>query len=507
MKSSIKIFIIILIIVSVTTVNFLGIFIDKPKVVYAQLTTAEVFSAPSLISDFLIKFLNTQWAEFQKNYRDIIVAIVISKLQRDIIAQINGQSGSKGPQYIENWGKDLQQIASDVAVNQAVLYVRDLSSGAFDLCAPLGIQLQIRLGLLAQQSGYGGGGAEYYGLPTYCSFDDVKRNLESPEGTLNIFSNVGWSAFDAIVSPSVDINLAWAQMEDTIDAQTTNQQQIAQAKALSSQGFSNNQECTDKAVLEQADTLCNDDSNKKACVDTAVRDWCSSWSTITPGSVAAGAIMDSIGANFNYSSNVQSALAAVLNALASRVLSEGLARISSNDEEWAVSGSNQGMDPNDIPDSIKDQKEQTNRQLTADAKKGYEDVIYYTNTVLLPKVDADLEMVSISNSTCSSTLITIDQGGTSVLMTVGDLYNSLNDFKDGFTIVRDTASSGLDVINNLDYLDDTAVSQVSSDFQTFATLDVSSKILTDARISSVGGLGTLEIMLDSIYDALSSFSC
>jgi hypothetical protein len=496
-----------LIIISVIAANFLGIFGQGPKVAKALIPVAVDLSIPQIISDILHKFLVTQWTELQKHWRDIIVAIVISKLQRDIVAKINGESGGNGPSYIENWGQYLQQAAADVAVNEAVGYVSDISNGNINLCAPLGPQLQIRLGILAQHYGYGGSGADYYGVPTYCSFDDIKRNLESPNGPLNLFSNMGWSAFDAIVSPSVDPILAWAQVEDMVSVRIGSQQEIAKTQAQSSQGFKPNQRCTDQKALARAEWTCEGDPEKDACVAYAVQSECTSWETITPGSVAAGAVMEAVGANFQYSTNVQSALAAIINALASRILSEGLSRISSNDSRWSVSGSNQGIESGDIPSGINDERIEANKQQLADAKKMYDDALYYLDNVLVPKVDKDLALASGFNDTCPSSTITIDEGGSTVEVPIAELYGFISDFKSGFLLVRDQASSNLDEINNIDYSDDSAVSQAVTKYSNFINADANKMIVSGVLSSAAGQAGTLETMLDSIYSSLSSFSC
>lgn len=513
MKSNLNRSIVILIIISVIAVNFLGVFGQKPKVAQAIWPVFVDGSIPQIISDALTKYLTTAWTEIQKHYRDVIVAIVVSKLQRDIVAQINGTDGGSGPSYIENWGQYLQQAASDVAVNTAVNYVNDISKGKINLCSPLGPQLQVRLGILAQQYGYGGSGDQYYGLPTYCSFDQLKQNLEDPNGPINLFSNMGWSAFDALVSPSADPILAWAQVEDMVKIQADNQQQIAQTKAIASQGFKDNQVCTDQNALAQAESACEGDPQHDACVAYAVQDWCTSWETKTPGSVAAGAIMQAVGANFEFSTNVQSALAAILNALASKILSEGLSHVSSNDSSWSVSGTNQGINPGDVPQNIQDEKTQANQQQLADAKKMYGDIVYYVDNVLTPKVNADLSLASGFNNTCSSTPISFDQGSTTgtgqnlVQMPISDLYSSLNDFSTGFLSVRDEASSNLDTINNIDYSDDAAVTQAVSTYNSFINADANKTMIGDVQSSGTGQSGVLETMLDSIYSSLSSFSC
>ncbi len=510
MKTAFKKFIILFVIFSVVAVNFFGIFGQKTNVAQAFYPTSVLVSIPSILQTAVQEYLATAWTEIQKHYRDVIVAIVISKMQRDIVAQINGNSGngSNGSGYISDWKNYLSQSATDIGVSTAIKYVGDLSSGKINLCAPLGVQFQARLGILAQQYGYGGSGDQYYGVPTQCTFDDIKRNIENPNGPVSIFTDMGWSGFDALISPQVDSALAWSNLEDAVNQKISTQSTIAQTQAIASQGFTDNKVCTDQQALADAETTCEGDPQHDACVNYAVQSECTSWEIKTPGSVAAGAIMKAVGANFEFSSNVQSALAAILNALASRILKDGLSRISSNGSDWSVSGANQGINNSDIPSNIQGDKISANKQALADSVKTYTEVSSYINNVLTPKVNADIALASGFNSTCSSSEISLDQGGgTMVQMTISAALDYLNTFGQGFSAVANEASANLDELNNLDYSDDSAVSQAQSKYSDFINNDANKTIVGDAQMAGSGQTGTTETMLDNFNSALSSFSC
>ena len=218
--------------------------------------------------------------------------------------------------------------------------------------------------------------------------------------------------------------------------------------------------------------------------------------------------MKAVGANFEFSSNVQSALAAILNALASRILKDGLSRISSNGSDWSVSGANQGINNSDIPSNIQGDKISANKQALADSVKTYTEVSSYINNVLTPKVNADIALASGFNSTCSSSEISLDQGGgTMVQMTISAALDYLNTFGQGFSAVANEASANLDELNNLDYSDDSAVSQAQSKYSDFINNDANKTIVGDAQMAGSGQTGTTETMLDNFNSALSSFSC
>ncbi len=510
MNSFLKKIIILFVVCSVISVNFFGVFNSGPKVAQAGWPTFQIGSIPAILQMALQKYLATTWTEIQQHYRDIIVAIVISKMQRDIVAQINGSSGGSGSGsgYINDWGQYLGQAATDIGVGTAIQYVNNLSNGTVNLCAPLGVQFQARLGILAQQYGYGGSGDQYYGVPTQCTFDDIKRNIENPNGPVSIFTDMGWSAFDALISPQVDSALAWSNLEDAVNKKIALQSTIAQTQAVASQGFTDNKVCTDQKALADAESTCQGDPQHDACVNYAVQSECTSWEMKTPGSVAAGAIMQAVGANFQYSSNVQSALAAILNALASRILTEGLNHVSSNGSQWSVSGTNQGINNSDIPQNIQNDKISANKQSLSDAVKAYTDVGNYVNGVLLPAVNADIALATNFNNTCSSSLISVDQGGGNMVqMTISSALDALNTFQQGFSSVASEASANLDTLNNLDYSDDSAVAQAQSTYNDFINNDANKTIIGDAQMAGSGQTGTTETMLSNFNSALSSFSC
>jgi len=129
--------------------------------------------------------IETVWDKLDKKYRDIIVRIIIAKMQMDIIRSIEG-----GNLYVSDWGGFLKDTVTELVFNEFNEYVRKASDGEVDLCVPYSAQLMalslVSLGLAS------GVGQQYYGLPIRCTFDEFKANLQN---TYDFVQRGGWAAY------------------------------------------------------------------------------------------------------------------------------------------------------------------------------------------------------------------------------------------------------------------------------------------------------------------------
>lgn len=446
--------------------------------------------------------LRYYWTILDKKYRDLVVALVIKKMQDMIIAEISGDSSGQA-RYISDWKDFLQDMATDIAFNEAQQYVNDISSGAVDLCSPLSAQLapylQVRVQGLQQYYS-----TNYSRLPFRCEFEDFKRNIEY---TSNFIERGGWISWNTALSPGGS-DPYWLSLtiQDEFIRTRGEEKERRVAEAVASQGYRDDKVCADPSTKTEAENICSqvggggtDDPSYDACVDNYVSVNCTQWDTRTPGSLIASSLADAVGANFEYASNVQSAVAAIANVLIAKIFEKGISGSRSS------SAGNVSVDNSELPPELRDVVEARNRQEVADAKQGYEDTVYYIDNVLNPLVDANLALIESFNQTCPNSIVEVDDGTSISQYTISELYNTLTVFKQTFNQAKSEAQTALGVIAGLDYTDDAAIVNVISAYGAFVSKY--RPIFSGSEQFKVGSQGELELALQAIYDALSDFSC
>lgn len=470
-----------------------------PKPVHAGWPTIVIADIPGYLK-LLWEKAQVYWEKLEKKYRDAVVALVIKKMQDTIIAQIAGDA-TGNPQYITDWKDFLQNMATDIAFDQTRQYVDEITNGSIDLCSPLSAQLgsylQIRLQGLYQYYS-----SNYSRLPLRCHFDDFKRNIRY---TADFIERRGWISWGTALSPSVDPYWISLTVQDEFLRKQAQEKELRQTQALASQGFKDNRVCADPSVKTKAEQFCVENeggesaSGYDACVDRVVQTTCTQWETLTPGSLVASAIFDASDANFKYASNVQSAVAAIASVLIAKILDKGI-----NGSRSSTAG-NIAADTGDLPPEIKDSIDEKNRQEVADAKQGYQDVIYYIDGVVGPILSANLSLAQGFYQTCPNATISIDDGTTVTQYIVSDLYNALLVFQQTFDQAKSEANTALSTIASLDYSDDAAVVRVITTYGSFVSKYRT--IVSGSDQFKAGTQGELELALQAMYDALSRYSC
>lgn len=402
------------------------------------------------------------WEKLDKKYRDAVVRIVIAKMQMDIINKINGGGGG----YVNDWNDYLKDSVMNVAFNQVNDYVAQASGGNVDLCVPYAQQfLALRIMSLGLAQGVGN---PYYDLPVRCSFDEFKQNLNN---TYDFVQRGGWAAYDASFDPGVDPAwISWSA-KGTFYKVAAEKEQQKQTEALSSSGY------------------------------VGARN--SNGEVITPGDALAKAVMEALGADFQYAANVQTALGLVVNAFIGKILREGLASgASSGTDTYQINLGD--LNGTGFEGYTKDEYSQDLK----DAQQTYSDTLSYLDDNLIPANNLVLQLIKDKNlESCSSTLPTvqIDEGnGNQTTYTVSDLITLIKGFDAMFAQAKQDAETNGAVIEGLlasDTPQESDIIKALNDLTAFTK--TYNNISQDVQLVNGGQDGTLMIVLRSVYKALS----
>ena len=450
--------------------------------------------------------IETVWDKLDKKYRDIIVRIIIAKMQMDIIRSIEGVN-----LYVSDWGGFLKDTVTELVFNEFNEYVRKASDGEVDLCVPYSAQLMalslVSLGLAS------GVGQQYYGLPIRCTFDEFKANLQN---TYDFVQRGGWAAYDIAFSPGANPYwMAW-RLEDSIVRRTAEEKEKKKTEAESSGGYLGNKTCleSEAGTREEVVAICSDPDlrdegeTQQECVDSIMGsksgNKCLREGIITPGTAVADSVMSAIGGDFDYAANVQSAIAAIVNAFVGKIIRKGLASGASQ------SSDSYGIEEGDLTGSgFEGFEGERHEQDLKDAQEKYDDTLYYLNNDLIPAVQRVLALIQQKNlESCAATLPSaeIDEGGgTQKTYTITDLIAlvraldavSVQAGQEAETnraeidsLLADTAATEEQIID--------ALTRYDSFYKTYKV------IMQDVESVSAGQDGSLLIVLDSVYNALSA---
>lgn len=237
--------------------------------------------------------------------RDVIVKR-ITDMMTDMIIRW-AQSGFQGaPLFVSDWKQFLNQSA-DVAfdsVNNGIM-----NKWGLNLCGPFAPQLQLQL--IGLQKYYSDSYAQN-AIPK-CTISGFQQNLQN---TADYLKSGGWLAFEQVSNPNNNYLGVSLQVTDQYLNQMNQEQQSRQNEARSSGGFLSQKTCAKYATP-------NDTSSP-----------CTQWDTQTPGDTVAKSINEAFTVGkFDFTSNVQSIVAAVINGAINvlmNYLQQGLAKATSN---------------------------------------------------------------------------------------------------------------------------------------------------------------------------------
>ncbi|MBP6855717.1 MAG: hypothetical protein KBC26_01960 [Candidatus Pacebacteria bacterium] len=243
----------------------------------------QMVTTKQTVQDQVIDRKNDKW----KMVRDLMVRRIVDLMTEEIINWING--GGK-PKFVGDW-KAFLNDAGNIAFDSLNEY---LKTEGLNLCAPFSQQLRVRL--IAMYKYYNVRGNN---MPVTCRFEDFRQNLEN---TKDFLRRGDWLTYDAMFSPEVNPYWISLRLEGQFLTKASAEKEARQNESTSAGGFLAPKKCL---------KYTNDDQSKE----------CEKWNIMAPASVVANAANKIVDGKFDFTSNIQSIYAAVINALIDRLVS------------------------------------------------------------------------------------------------------------------------------------------------------------------------------------------
>lgn len=354
--------------------GFVGIFgVRKTEAI----TAAIVADAPRWI-----QWIMEQVQKYWKDYIQPVLRDVAAKKITDYITEqtLNWINNGEKPTFVGDWNQFLND-AGDIALDSVNTY---LDTKGVDLCSPFAPQIKILL-----KSSFTGG----Y-IPPRCTVENFKQNIENTEDWIK---NGNWISYSRAFMPDGNPFGLYVSAYDQVLAKAEQEKEIRKVKAQSSSGYLGQEECTDAGAIEAAESYCSQapsEDEKNKCITERTQATCESWSTVTPGDVAAKAVANMVTADTQWGANIQSFTSAVINALISKLFQKGLSSLQS-------SSAASDYDPGEIPGG-----EAQINEIKVNIGGIYDDVIYYLNSEDYPTLQIwkDVQTLSAQGlAECSGT--------------------------------------------------------------------------------------------------------
>ncbi|MCL5011874.1 MAG: hypothetical protein M1320_00410 [Patescibacteria group bacterium] len=298
-----------------------------------------LFTAPQRAQAFLgigdINFDPTNWAEKVWEWaqqtakwiadqmypvlRDAVVKRIVDDMTDQIVQSI--ENGGK-PLFVTNLGEYTKR-ATDIAFDT---FNNTLSSQAgLDLCAPFQSQLQMYFNV-----NLGSAGRYPLGIPTRCSFDQFKQNIQN---TGTFIQSGGWIGMQQLFLPSNNLLGASISLESAYYSKIADEQQKRNMEYQAGKGFLSVKQCVqyespisgqlvdETQFRADATQACNDvgRTDTDQCVSEFADSYCRKQDTKTPGDIVAQSATQATLKDFSYVQNVQSILSSLVNVFIKNV--------------------------------------------------------------------------------------------------------------------------------------------------------------------------------------------
>lgn len=268
------------------------------------------------ISNFVETKLKWAWDNWKEILRDTIVKRILDAMVDQTVQWIQG--GGE-PAFVGDWGSFLddafQAGVGDVALGVDRAFQMNL------LCSPFAPQIQqaINHPLLPVQK---------FSQRIKCTLDDIVANIED---FYTNFENGGWGAYNEIWQPQNNFYGTMLMTYDEMMIQGAKRQEAAKNEAMAGKGFLSQKKCVQKdedAIYECLAAFSptgnpedTDASDKEYCASSVP---CLKEEIVTPGDTIGQMAADALGSDIAYVVNVKSYVAAIVNAIINRLMSEGL---------------------------------------------------------------------------------------------------------------------------------------------------------------------------------------
>lgn len=493
----------------------LALFLAKPKVAEAAWPTSVLADIQGALK-WLWEKAEKMWDKLDKKYRDLVVRIIIMKMQQDIVKSIE-----EGSLYVSDWGSFLKENVANVAFDEFNNYIKGVSEGKIDLCNPFSVQaltfsVQASLGMVGVTN------KPYYGLPISCTFDEFKANLQNIS---SLIERGGWVSLDIAFSPDVNPYLFSWKVQDSFLKKFGEEKEKRKSEAESSGGFLGKKTCLasrDGRTREEIVAFCsgrdaNGNPEYKAqgfnsvseCVEGLLRDQaigggCAQEGILTPGQMVSDAIMEAMGGDFDYSANVQSAIAAIVNAIVAKMIREGLS-------SGSKGGNSYGVESGDLAGTgFEDFEGSRFKQYLEDAQQKYQEIITYLEQDLIPATDQILSLIQSKNledPNCSvrNMQVEVDEGGgTKKIYTVAELVDLVKNLNAVALQAKTEAEANKNEIDSLLSQENPPQTEVMNALNKLSSFERNYQIIVqDVELVNGGQESNLLLMLSNIYAVLS----
>ena len=296
--------IILIIIISSIIFSSSGILSQPAKAIWG---VGDVVFDPTAVGTFLANAAKEVWRWAKDNWvkmmRDLIVRRITDAMVDDVV---NWIQGGGDPRFVTDWegflGDAFQAGVGDV--------VKDLDMAR--LCSPFGAQVQLSINYLP---------VEKFSQRVECTLDDIVANIED---FYDDFENGGWIAYNEIWKPQNNFYGIMLMTHDEMLIRGAQKQETAKNEAIAGAGFLSQKQCQGNTFGAKENCELYENGS---CAKDSEGMWCAANSVkiITPGDTIAGIVTKVAVKDFDYIDNVQSYLAAIINATINRLFSEGLA--------------------------------------------------------------------------------------------------------------------------------------------------------------------------------------
>ncbi len=257
--------------------------------------------------------------------RDAVVKRIIDDMTNQIVMSI--ENGGQ-PQFLTDW-KGYTGKATDIVFDSFNNQL--MSQSGIDLCAPFRPQLQMYLSV-----NLGGTNRYPLGIPTRCSFDQFKQNIQDSS---SFIKNGGWIGLQQVFLPSNNLIGASIALESSYYSSIAAEREKRTQEVNMGKGFLSVKKCVLYENIENPDNRagvsattfqqmatnwCNENNDGSSdCVERLKESNCKKEEVVTPGDTVAQAATEATISNFAYADNVQSIVSALVNVFIKNVFDKG----------------------------------------------------------------------------------------------------------------------------------------------------------------------------------------
>ena len=290
-------------------------------------TAAHFYAVPTVVANFPSETAKKQTSDALMKSKDCI-RDVVAKIILDWITDetVKWVQGGGEPQFVTNWNRFLRD-AFNVGVGEVI---RETNL-AF-LCSPF--KLQVQLSLLST--------GKRFQQRIECTFDKIVSNIED---FYQDFSKGGWIAYNEMWMPQNNYYGTMLMIHDEMLARAAARKEAAQNEALAGKGFLSVKKCQGGQNQESfCDAQCAhlEDAAKTECFNSCMEvpmtdaELCEAsggkMKIQTPGYIVGAAVAKAVTSDSEWAANIKSWVAAIINAVINRLIKEGLALMKGSDE-------------------------------------------------------------------------------------------------------------------------------------------------------------------------------